>query len=276
MVSPPTGAVGLPTQGGRPAAPPAAASAPPASVPWVPSVGGLGAPPGPVGALPAVDTGWAEPPPSAGWTLPATHIDLFAPLGAPGRPPAAPAAPLPRFLGPDQFALRAAGRLGHDALTPPTGYPTGPAGVVGSGGGEADPSHPDDLEEFDDLEDGADDEFDDLDDLDDMVGRDGEPWAAYSVARAGWRKRVLRVRVRSDGAVPELVLVARPGTTPPGSLAEGQALARLAPCAHRATRTMEVRLDGALLPWGVRVLAVPDGAEPAAVDHPPDDVLVVR
>jgi hypothetical protein len=39
---------------------------------------------------------------------------------------------------------------------------------------------------------------------------------------------------------------------------------------------MEVRLEGALLPWGIRVLPVPGGAEEFVVDHPPDDALVVR
>ena len=49
--------------------------------------------------------------------------------------------------------------------------------------------------------------------------------------------------VRSDGVVPELVLVARPGVRPPATLGEGQVLARLAPSAERTTRTMEIRLE---------------------------------
>jgi hypothetical protein len=245
-----------------------------------------------MGSLPAVGNGWAPPapPPAAGWPLLATHIDLFAPLGAPGRPPAVPAAPLPRFLGPEQFAAMAASRGGdHEAETPSPGYPAAlavPGGAPAGGEAEADSNEtfrlraaptdldvdPDDDGEDGDADEGFDDDFDD--DFED--GRDGEPWAAYSVARAGWRKRVLRVRVRSDGAVPELVLVARPGTTPPTSLAEGQPLARFGPSAQRVTRTVEVRLDGALLPWGVRLLPAGEGAAEMVIDHPPDDALVVR
>jgi hypothetical protein len=104
----------------------------------------------------------------------------------------------------------------------------------------------------------------------------GEPWVSYSAARAGWRKRVLRVRVRSDGAVPELVLIARPGTRPPTGWTDGQVLARLPACAERATRTMDVRLEGALLPWGIRLLAVPEGSQGVEIDHPADDALILR
>jgi hypothetical protein len=101
----------------------------------------------------------------------------------------------------------------------------------------------------------------------------GEPTVAYTVGRVGWRRRTLRVQVRTDGAAPELVLVARAGTAPPGTAAEGHAVSRLAACALPATRTIEVPLDKAQLPWGVRLLPASGGVVMA---HPPDGSLVIR
>jgi hypothetical protein len=192
-----------------------------------------------------------------GRTLPATHTDLFAPAG----PSAAP---------------------GFGALPPElAAYPDrapdgGRAGDYAHGGrdGDAGPAGSPDPGPDEDLDDDADDHFED--EADDDTPGSGEPWVSYSATRAGWRKRLLRVRVRSDGAVPELVLVARPGTQPPTTLGDGQVLARLAPCSERATRTMEVRLEGALLPWGIRLLPASAGVDGLQVDHPSHDTLVVR
>ncbi|CUU60736.1 hypothetical protein Ga0074812_14615 [Parafrankia irregularis] len=100
---------------------------------------------------------------------------------------------------------------------------------------------------------------------------------SYSVAKAGWRRRTLRVQVRSTGPVPRLVLVARPGEEPPTTPAEGQVLAELQAASDAGSWTMEVTLEGAQLPWGIRLLPVvtPDG--PALwVDHPEDVQLVIR
>ncbi|EFC79327.1 hypothetical protein [Parafrankia sp. EUN1f] len=100
---------------------------------------------------------------------------------------------------------------------------------------------------------------------------------SYTVAKAGWRRRTLRVQVRSTGPVPRLVLVARPGEEPPTTPAEGQVLAELQAASDAGSWTMEVTLEGAQLPWGIRLLPVvtPDG--PALwVDHPEDVQLVIR
>jgi hypothetical protein len=200
------------------------------------------------GRFPAVGV---PSPAGAGWTLPATHLDLFAPvadLGFGALPPelaAYPGRPAEVADGPGGF-LAARDR-------PPAFLGAGPNGVD------------EDLDE--ETDDGA-------------LGRrehgSGEPWVSYTVTRAGWRKRVLRIRVHSDGAVPELVLVARPGTRPPATFGDGQALARLAPCDERVTRSLDVRLEGALLPWAIRLLAAPGGADDVEVVHPPADTLIVR
>ncbi|MEX5634682.1 zinc ribbon domain-containing protein [Parafrankia sp. FMc2] len=100
---------------------------------------------------------------------------------------------------------------------------------------------------------------------------------SYTVSKAGWRRRTLRVQVRSTGPTPRLVLVARPGEEPPSTPAEGQPLTELQPAGYAGSWTMEVTLEGAQLPWGVRLLPVvtPDG--PALwVDHPEDSQLVIR
>jgi hypothetical protein len=243
-----------------PTGPPAAVPDVPAELvtapPWTPVLPGGPDQPGvsgPGGRLPAVGA------PAAGprWTLPATHTDLFAPAD-PAEAPGFGRLPPELAAFPDQVDGDAAGYLR--------------AGLADGGQAAGSGTDPDDLlEDLEDLADDADERHED----DDEPGS-GEPWVSYTAARAGWRRRVLRVRVRSDGAVPELVLVARPGVRPPATLGEGQVLARLAPSAERTTRTMEVRLEGALLPWGVRVLPVYDGADAVEVDHPVDDALIVR
>ncbi|ONH50170.1 hypothetical protein CcI49_37550 [Frankia sp. CcI49] len=100
---------------------------------------------------------------------------------------------------------------------------------------------------------------------------------SYTVAKAGWRRRTLRVQVRSTGPVPRLVLVARPGEEPPTTPAEGQVLAEMQAASEAGSWTMEVTLEGAQLPWGIRLLPVvtPDGP-PLWVDHPEDVQLVIR
>ncbi|MCK9930532.1 zinc ribbon domain-containing protein [Frankia sp. Mgl5] len=99
----------------------------------------------------------------------------------------------------------------------------------------------------------------------------------YSVSKAGWRRRTLRVQVRATGPAPRLVLLARPGEEPPGSPAEGQVLAELQPAPSSGSWTMEVTLEGAQLPWGVRLLPVVTPGAPAVwIDHPEDPMLVVR
>jgi hypothetical protein len=96
----------------------------------------------------------------------------------------------------------------------------------------------------------------------------------YTVSRAGWRRKTLRVDVRAGGPLPEMVLVARPGTVPPRGAGDGHALARLAASGAAGQWTLEVSLDGAALPWGVRLIPAEDG--PAPVRQPPDDALVIR
>lgn len=226
--------------------------------PWTPTLpSGPGQPGvcGSGGRLPAVGAPMA----GVGWTLPATHTDLFAPADQ-AEAPGFGSLPPELAAFPDQ--------LDGDAADGSR------AGLAGGGQAADSGTDPDGL--LEDLEDLADDADERRDDEDDDEPGSGEPWVSYTAARAGWRRRVLRVRVRSDGAVPELVLVARPGVRPPETLGEGQVLARLAPAAERTTRTMEIRLEGALLPWGVRLLPVRDGADAVEVDHPADDALIVR
>lgn len=278
----PAGADAWAGPAGRPA-PPAGPAAPPTAQPWAPTA--TGGPAAPGWHFPALDVpGWPvpvgspTPGPQPGWTLPAVQGGLYAPGGQRGYDAGPGAGPGGHT---DQLAVAPPGEPADVATMPPaapgrfgTEHADGDAAAVagdvadGEVDGEVDDRPPDD-DADDDLG------YDPDDDLDGDAA--GEPWVTYSVSRAGWRRRVLRVRVRSGGAVPELVLVARPGTVPPAELAEGQALARLTPTAARANRTMEVRLEGALLPWGIRVLAVADGADvPVVVDHPSDDALVVR
>ncbi|WP_157180346.1 zinc ribbon domain-containing protein [Protofrankia coriariae] len=108
--------------------------------------------------------------------------------------------------------------------------------------------------------------------------REDAAMVSYMVARVGWRRRTLRVQVRAEGLLPELLLVARSGTTPPQTREDGQVLARVpareAAHAH-GEHTVEVPLDGARLPWGVRLLPGPDAAQ-IVLRHPPDDALVLR
>jgi len=100
---------------------------------------------------------------------------------------------------------------------------------------------------------------------------------SYTVTKAGWRRRTLRVQVRSNGPVPELVLVARSGSVPPETTADGHVLSGLPPASGAATRTIEVTLEGAQLPWGIRLLPlVGPGSPPVWVDHPADSALVIR
>ncbi|WP_045876174.1 zinc ribbon domain-containing protein [Pseudofrankia sp. DC12] len=249
-----------------PRAPLAEAGAEPAWTPAVPGSADPGAA-SPAGRFPALGAPAADSP--AGWTLPATHTDLFAPVGqgaaagfgAPTWPPGLATVPA------------AAGG------SPPDGYGAGQpaAGPDGRSDQDGRSDAADSL--LEDLDDESDEHADDDqfgDDLDDDRLGSGEPRVSYFATRAGWRRRVLRLRVRTDGVVPELVLVARPGTVPPATLGDGQALARLAPSAERATRTMDVRLEGALLPWGIRLLPAAAAAGDLTVDHPPDEALVIR
>ncbi|MCL9795556.1 zinc ribbon domain-containing protein, partial [Frankia sp. AgKG'84/4] len=103
-----------------------------------------------------------------------------------------------------------------------------------------------------------------------------QPTVSYSVSRSGWRRRTMRVQVRTSGPVGELILFARPGTVPPRAAVEAHELSRLAPVEQAVTRTIDVTLDGAQLPWGVRLL--PASAPPVGwtVAHPGDEDLVVR
>ncbi len=108
--------------------------------------------------------------------------------------------------------------------------------------------------------------------------QDPQTTVSYTVARAGWRRRTLRVQVRADGMPPELILVVRAGTTPPHARGDGQVLARMsvhAPTREHSEHMMEVSLDGAQLPWGVRLFPGSDGVR-VVLRHPPDDALVVR
>jgi hypothetical protein len=50
---------------------------------------------------------------------------------------------------------------------------------------------------------------------------------SYALSRPGLRRRTLRVEVRADGPLPEMVLVARPGTVPPRDAGDGHAVGRM-------------------------------------------------
>ncbi len=115
--------------------------------------------------------------------------------------------------------------------------------------------------------------------------RDRERTVTYTLARSGWRRRTLRVHVRADGPLPAMVLVARPGTTPPQASDDGHPLARVSALPPTPQRTLEVSLEGAELPWGVRLFpsspegqgaVVGGGPGGVIVRHPPDDSLVIR
>jgi hypothetical protein len=98
--------------------------------------------------------------------------------------------------------------------------------------------------------------------------------ASYTLSRVGWRKRTLRVEVTADGPLPELVLIAQQGTVPPRSPGAGVEVARLPP---GPPRRVDVPLEGAQLPWAVRLLPRPGpGQVGLMLQHPPDDLLVVR
>jgi hypothetical protein len=105
----------------------------------------------------------------------------------------------------------------------------------------------------------------------------GATTVEYSVGRSGWWRRTLRVNVHADGPTPELLLVAKSGAVPPDGADDGHAVSRLAPSPSPSSHTIEVSLDGAALPWGVRLVPAV-GAPPTAVEmhHPPDAVLVIR
>ncbi|WP_239394390.1 zinc ribbon domain-containing protein [Frankia sp. CiP3] len=125
---------------------------------------------------------------------------------------------------------------------------------------------------------------------------DREMTVTYTLARSGWRRRTLRVQISADGPLPAMVLVARPGTTPPQANEDGHPLARVSAVPATAARTLEVSLEGAELPWGVRLfLSSPENAAAAAaaaaavggipgdraptgviLRHPPDEALIVR
>jgi hypothetical protein len=99
----------------------------------------------------------------------------------------------------------------------------------------------------------------------------------YGLRRSGWRRRTLRVEVRADGPVPDLVLLARTGSIPPTGTGDGAELGRLPASTDAGSqRALEVTLQGAQLPWAVRLLPAADqpGAQ-IVVSQPPDDQLVV-
>ncbi|WP_261553791.1 zinc ribbon domain-containing protein [Frankia tisae] len=103
-----------------------------------------------------------------------------------------------------------------------------------------------------------------------------QPTVTYTVSRSGWRRRTMRVQVHTSGPAGELILFARPGTTPPRAAAEAHELSRLAAVDQAVTRTIDVTLDGAQLPWGVRLLPVLVHPTGWTVTHPDDEDLVVR
>ncbi|EIV95857.1 hypothetical protein [Frankia sp. QA3] len=103
-----------------------------------------------------------------------------------------------------------------------------------------------------------------------------QPTVTYTVSRSGWRRRTMRVQVRTSGPVGELILFARPGTAPPRAAAEAHELSRLAAVDQAVTRTIDVTLDGAQLPWGVRLLPALVHPTGWTVTHPADEDLVVH
>jgi hypothetical protein len=101
--------------------------------------------------------------------------------------------------------------------------------------------------------------------------------ASYALSRPGLRRRTLRVEVRADGPLPELVLVARTGDVPPRTPSDGRAIARIPAGPAGRPRTVDVPLGQAHLPWAVRLLPAGGQAAPGlALRHPDDADLVVR
>ncbi|ETA01796.1 zinc ribbon domain-containing protein [Frankia sp. B2] len=103
-----------------------------------------------------------------------------------------------------------------------------------------------------------------------------QPTVTYTVSRSGWRRRTLRVQVHTTGPAGDLILFARPGTVPPRAAAEAHELSRLAAVDQAGTRTIDVTLDGAQLPWGVRLLPALVHPTGWTITQPPDDALVIR
>ncbi len=103
-----------------------------------------------------------------------------------------------------------------------------------------------------------------------------QPTVTYTVSRSGWRRRTLRVQVHTTGPAGDLILFARPGTVPPRVAAEAHELSRLAAVDQAGTRTIDVTLDGAQLPWGVRLLPALVHPTGWTITQPPDDALVIR
>lgn len=100
---------------------------------------------------------------------------------------------------------------------------------------------------------------------------------SYTLSRPGLRRRTLRVEVRADGPLPELVLVARTGDVPPRTPVDGRAVARIPAGAAERSRSVDVPLAQAHLPWAVRLLpAAGSGATGLALNHPRDADLVIR
>lgn len=164
-----------------------------------------------------------------------------------------------------------------------------------------------------------------------------EVLVSYALSRPGLRRRTLRVEVRADGPLPEMLLVARPGTVPPRDAGDGYAVGRMpaslggalsvkrdssgssrqaaasgarfgsgpggtgsgsgsasragagfttgSPRRRHQSRTLDVPLGRAELPWAVRLVPAP-GSDSASgpgqagaglvIRHPPDKDLVVR
>jgi hypothetical protein len=74
-----------------------------------------------------------------------------------------------------------------------------------------------------------------------------------------------------------LLLLAKPGTVPPLGIDDGHVVSRLPPSPLPASRTIEVPLDGAALPWGVRLVPVAT-SEPVSITvcHPSETTLSIR
>jgi hypothetical protein len=85
------------------------------------------------------------------------------------------------------------------------------------------------------------------------------------------------VELRADGPLPDLVLVAFPGTVPPVSAHEGHTVARLPMSRPGSPMRHDIPLGDAPLPMAVRLVIEPGTpADNVTIHHPRNDSLIIR
>jgi serine/threonine protein kinase len=100
---------------------------------------------------------------------------------------------------------------------------------------------------------------------------------SYQISRSGLLRRTLHVELRADGPLPDLVLVAFPGTVPPVSAHEGHTVARLPMSRPGSPMRHDIPLGDAPLPMAVRLVIEPGTpADNVTIHHPRNDSLIIR